>query len=199
MRRLGGILLIGLAAAAAAAGLSAHATSAAPPPTKSTVDVTYSCPVQKDKFIDIYAGTAFPPGYRYPSPGALSFDTGIDTKTVNGTTTTKAQASVAPHKKNGVIIDKKACTKLKRQIPLSTKKLPTVVTATSRYGGYASQSCDTATKVFFRLQVHLTGGKPTSAVLAVRNADAKRKRIALINWSPKKVSAHFAKACTARS
>jgi hypothetical protein len=33
-------------------------------------------------------------------------------------------------------------------------------------------------------------------VLAVRDADAKSKPVALVNWSPKKFSAHFASGCT---
>jgi hypothetical protein len=195
MRRLGGILFVGVAAAAAV-GLSAHATSAAPLPTKSTVDVTYSCPVQKAKVVDVYAGTAFKPAHSTTtSPGALGFDTGIKTKTVDGTTTTKAQASVVP-KKNGVTIDKKACTKLKKKLPLSAKGLPILVTATPTFRGYTSQACDSAKTIVFRLQVHIIGGKPTSAVLAVRNADKKSKPIAFVHWRPKKISAHFSNGCT---
>jgi hypothetical protein len=191
MRRLGSISLLGLAVAAATAGLSAHATSAAALST-STVDVTYSCPVQKAKVVSIYAGVALP---ALDSAGALSFDTGIDRKTVNGTTTTKAQASVSPQK-NGVKVDKKKCTKLKKPIPLSAKKLPYALSLTPGSRGYTNESCTAAAKVVFRLQVRLTGGKPTSAVLAVRNADAKNKPIALVNWSPQKVSAHLENACT---
>ncbi len=195
MRRPSGILLFGLTAALAAAGLSAHATSAAPLPTKSTIDVTYSCPVQKVKVVNIYAGTAFTPAHTTTkSPGALGFDTGIKTKTTDGTTKTTAQASVVP-KKSGVTIDKKACTKLKKPIAFSAKKLPVAVNATPNFRGYTSQACDSARNVVFRLQVHLTGGTPTSAVLAVRDADAKSKPIALVNWSTKKVSAHFATGC----
>jgi hypothetical protein len=197
MRRLGGISIVGVAAAAAAAtGLSAHATSAAPLPTKSTVDVTYSCPVQRAKVVNIYAGTALPAAHNNPSPGALGFDTGIKTKTVGGTTTTRTQASVTAQTTNGVLIDKKACTKLKKPIAFSKKKLPLLVTATTKFRGYTSQACDSTRKVVFRLQVHLTGGKPTSAEFAVRNAGAKGKPIALVNWSPKKVSAHFSLGCT---
>jgi hypothetical protein len=194
MRRLGGMSLLVLAAAVVAAGLSAHATSAAPFSAKSTVDVTYSCPVQKAKVVTIYASTAFKPPGGPPAPGALGFNTGIETKTVNGTTTTKAQASVTP-KKNGVTLDKKACTKLKKRISLSAKGLPYPVTVTPKVLGYTNQACDAAKRIVFRLQVHIAGGKPTSAVLAVRNADAKSKPIALVNWSPKKASGHFSSGC----
>lgn len=191
---MGGISLVGVAAAAAAAGLSAHATSAAPLPTTSTLDVTYSCPVQKAKVADIYAAVRIPASRGGPSPGALNFDTGIEKKTVNGTTTTKAQASVVP-KQNGVTIDKRNCKKLSRQIPFSAKGLPVRVTATPSLRGYTSEGCETATRVIFRLQVHQTGGKPTSAVLAVRNVATKHQPVALISWSPKKVSGHFSRAC----
>jgi hypothetical protein len=194
MRRVGGISLFGVAAAAAAAGLSAHATSAAPLPTSSTLDVTYSCPVQKAKVANIYASVKLRAAHENPAPGALNFDTGIESKTVGGTTTTKAQASVVP-KLNGVKIDKKNCKQLTKQIPFSQRGLPVRVTATAKFRGYTSEACNTATRIIFRLQVHSTGGKPTSAVLAVQSV-TKHKSLALVSWSPKKVLAHFSRACS---
>ncbi len=188
---------MGVAVTAAAVGFCAHATSAAPLSPTTTLDVTYSCRVQKAKVADISASARSPKDVNPSAPGELSFDTGIERKTVGGTTTTKAQASVVP-RQHGVTIDKKNCQKLKTQISLSTKKLPVFVSATPSFRGYTSQVCDTtSTRVIFRLQVHMTGGKPTDAVLALRNADAKRKPIALVSWRPKKVVAHFSRACTA--
>jgi hypothetical protein len=198
MRHARGIAVVGLVAAAAAAALSARAISAGTLPVHSTADVTYSCPVQKAKVVDVYAATAARATNNNPaSPGALGFNTGIETKTVGGTTTTKAQASVTGQKKNGVTLDKKRCTKLPKRIALSAKQLPVLVTATRTFRGYTSQACDSTKRVVFRLQVHLTGGKPTSAVFFVRNGDSKRKPIAFVQWSPQKFTAHFSRGCTA--
>jgi len=192
----GGISLCGVGLAAVAAGLTVHATTAAALPAKSdlappTTDVTYSCPVQAAKLVDVYAGAK--------SPVALIFDTGIETETVNGVTSPKPQASVKPQS-NGVTIDTKNCTKLKKRIAFSTKGLPKTLAATRGHGGSVDKACKTAATVVFRLQVHSGAtGPPTSAVLAVRNDNAKSKPIALVYWSPRRVRVHLESACRAPS
>jgi hypothetical protein len=192
----GWISLCGLAAAAVAAALSAHVTTAAALPAKPalsppTTDVTYSCPVQASKLVDVYAGVK--------NPVALIFDTGIETDTVNGVTSPKPQASVKPQS-NGVTIDTKNCTKLKKRIAFSTKGLPKTLTATRGHGGSVDKACKTAAAVVFRLQVHSSDtGPPTSAVLALRNDNAKSKPIALVYWSPRRVRVHLESGCRAPS
>ncbi len=166
-------------------------------PAKSTLDVTYSCPVQKAKAVYFYAGVKLPGKIYNPytndnaSPGELGFATGGEKTDVTGGVSLPKKDATVVAKKNGVTIDTKACKKQKKQISLSTKGLPYPESADKKFRGYVYQVCDTAvTRVLFRLQVHSIGGMPTSAVFAMRNANSKGKPIALVNWSPKKVTAH---------
>lgn len=204
MRRLGGISLVAVAVAAAAVGLSAHPTAAAGPAAKSTRDLTYSCPVQKAKAVYFYAGTKMDAVYNpytndKASPGEIGFATGgAKTTTTGAVSLPKTEVKVIAQKKNPVTIDGKACKKLKpkKKMAFSAKGLPLLVTAEPKNRGYTYQVCDTTVrKVVFRLQIHFSGSTPTSAVFAVQNADKKHKTIALIYWSPKKVTAHFESAC----
>jgi len=196
MRHLRGLwILVGVAALAGAAVVGVRASSAAPARATSTIDVTYSCPVQKQHFISLYGGATLPPQNNRPRPGGVFVTTGVRTVTKNGVTSTVAQLSFQAVK-NSLRIDKKSCRRVTKQIPLKPKGLPgPAETATATLRGYINQRCDSTARVLLRLQLQLTNGTPTRALVAVRNDDVKSKPIAFFNWIPRKVALYSAAGC----
>ena len=100
-------------------------------------------------------------------------------------------------KKDSLRIDTKSCKRVKRQIPLKAKGLPTPATAvTPTQFGHDSEQCDTSARVLVRLRLQTTNHTPTHALLAVRNDNAKRKPIGFYKWSPSKVSVNAGRSCS---
>ncbi|MGH3056363.1 MAG: hypothetical protein ACRDL7_15420, partial [Gaiellaceae bacterium] len=69
------------------------------------------------------------------------------------------------------------------------------VTVTPTQFGHDNEQCGTAARVLFHLRLKSTAGAPTSALLAVRNDNAKRRPIAFYRWSPSKVSVYIGNSC----
>jgi hypothetical protein len=200
MRRRHGIGIVGLLAAAlGAAAVGVHASSAAPtgPITQaSTFDKTFSCRVRRAHFVGLSASSNLPPVNGQRQPGGLYLTTVQKTRQENGATITLTQVSLSA-RKNSLRIDLSTCRRVKHQIPLKPKGLPTPpVTVTPHHQGFDNEFCDTAARVLVRLQFKTTNGVPSQALLAVRNDNTKRRPIAFYNWSPDKVSIYTANSCT---
>jgi hypothetical protein len=121
--------------------------------------------------------------------------TGVRTVTHNGTTTTVAQVSLQAAK-NGLRIDTKSCRRMKHQIPLKPKGLPSPPsTVTPTLIGRVNAQCATTARVRVRLRFTQTNHTPSRAVLAIRDENAKNQPVALFRWSPSKLSVYTAKAC----
>jgi hypothetical protein len=187
--------MVGLLIAALGAGaVVVHASSAAPTLPASTIDVTYSCRVQAQHFISVNASVTLPPVNGRAQPGVLSLSTGVKVIKHGDTTTVVSQLGVQAVK-NGLRIDKTACRRVKQQIPLKPKGLPTPATiVTPAVRGYDNENCNTTARVLFRLRLKLTSQKPSHALLAVRNTNGKP--VAFYNWTPKKVSIYTGLACS---
>jgi hypothetical protein len=203
MRRRHGIWIVGLLAAAlGAAAVGVHASSAAPtgPITHaSTFDKMFSCRVRRAHFIGLSASSNLPPVNGQRQPGGLYLTTVQKTRQENGATITLTQVSLSA-RKNSLRIDLSTCRRVKHQIPLKPKGLPTPpVTVTPHHQGFDNEFCDTAARVLVRLQFKTTNGVPSQALLAVRNDNTKRRPIAFYNWSPDKVSIYTANSCTVSS
>jgi len=200
MRRRRGIWIVGLlAAAAGAAALGAHASSAASTrgaAGAATTDATYSCRVQRQRFVDIYASVTQPPVDGRAQLAVLVLTTGVKTIVKNNTTETVSQVGVRAAK-NGLKIDKSSCSRVTKHIPLKPKGLagpPTTVTPNFR--GYDGERCNTKARVLVRLRLKTTNGVPTQALLAVRNDDTRRRPLAFYNWNPRKISLYTGNSCS---
>ena len=129
-------------------------------------------------------------------PGGLFLTTLQKTRQENGATITLTQVSLSASK-NSLRIDMSACRRVRQQIPLKPKGLPSPpFTLTPHHQGYDNEFCDTAARVLVRLQFKTTNGVPSHALFAVRNDNTKRRPIAFYNWSPDKVSVSTANSCT---
>lgn len=195
VNRRRGIAIVGLLAAALGAGaVIVHASSAAPTLPASTIDGTYSCRVQAQHFVSLYAGVNLTVNNK-PQPGGVFLNTGVHVLK-QGTTSTSVNQLGVEAIKHGFKIDKTYCHKVKAQIPLKPKGLPTPpITVTPTHEGYDSENCNTTARVLFRVRVKLTGQKPSHALLAVRDTGAKTKPVAFYNWSPQKVAVYISSAC----
>jgi len=198
-----GIWIVGLLAAAlGAAAVGVHASSAAPtgPITHaSTFDKTFSCRVRLAFFVGFSVIFNIPPVNGQRQPGGLYLTTVQKTRQENGATVTLTQVSLSA-RKNSLRIDMSTCRRVKQQIPLKPKGLPTpAFTLTPHHQGFDNEFCDTAARVLVRLQFKTTNGVPSHALFAVRNDNAKSRPIAFYNWSPDKVSVYTANNCTVLS
>ncbi|MGZ4289046.1 MAG: hypothetical protein ACXVZW_06775 [Gaiellaceae bacterium] len=200
MRRRRGIWIVGLLAAAlGAAAVGVHASSAAPTRATaltSTIDKTYSCPVRRQHFVEVFATVTYPPVNNQPQqPGALALTTVVKTINHNGTQETLTQLSLQA-RKNSLRIDQSSCRRVKQQIPLTRKGLPgTPLVARSDRVGDDNVTCGTTARVLFRLRLKLTNGTPIHALLAIRNQKANNRPVAFYNWTAHKVSAYLANSC----
>lgn len=198
-----GIWIAGLLSAAlGAAAAGAHAGFAAPARTTTgvtTIDATYSCHVRHQHFVDLGASVTLPPANNKPQPGVLVLTTGVKTVTRNGVTITVSQVGLSAAK-NSLKIDKASCPRVKRQIPLKPKGLPTPpITVTPTLFGHDSEQCGTAARVLVRLRLTSTNHVPSRALLAIRNDNARRRPIAFYDWSPRKISVYPGKSCSSPS
>jgi hypothetical protein len=143
----------------------------------------------------VYGSVTLPPANDKPQPGLLVLTTGAKTVVKNGVTTTVSQLGLSATKKS-LKVDKSSCLRVKHQIPLKPKGLPTPPrTATPDLFGHVNLQCRTTARVLVRLQLTTTAGLPTHALLAVRDDNAKKRPLAFYNWTPGKVRAYSAPAC----
>ncbi len=198
-----GIWIVGLLAAAlGAAAVGVHAGSAAPTratSVTSTIDKTYSCPVRRQHFVQIYGTVTYPPLNNQPNPGLLALTTVVKTINHKGTQETLTQLSLQA-RKNSLRIDRSTCRRVKHQIPLTRKGLPgPPLVATPNRVGDDNVNCGTTARVLFRLRIKLTNGTPIHALLAIRNQKANNRPVAFYNWSAQKVSAYTSNSCASTS
>ena len=204
MRPRHGIWIVGLLAAAlGAAAVGVHASSAAPTGPishASTFDKTFSCRVRRARLISLSASSNIPANNgQKQSPGGLYLTTVQKTRVQGDATVTLTQVSLSA-RKNSLRIDMSTCNRVKRQIPLKPKGLPSPpFTVTPHHQGFDNERCGATARVLVRLQFKTTNGVPSHALFAVRNDNAKSRPIAFYNWSPDKVSVYTANNCTVLS
>jgi hypothetical protein len=192
-----GIWIGGAVAAALAAVAGVHASSAAPiriAADAGTTNATYSCLVSEQRSVNVYGSVTLPPQDGKKQPGILTLTTGTKTTTKNGVTTTVSQLGLAA-RKHSLVVDKSSCARVRHQIPLKPKGLHSPTTATKNLFGHISVQCRTRSHVITRLLIETKRGIPTHALLAVRNADPKRRPLAFYDWTPTKVTVYSAASC----
>jgi len=201
MRRRRGIWIVGLVAAAlGATAVGVHAGAAAPTRgtmSTSTTDATFSCRVRPGQHVvQLYGSVTLASVQSKPQPGVLVLTTGVKTITRNNTTTTVSQVGLRAVK-NGLKIDKSSCRRVKQQIPLKPKGLPTPgFTVTPTHQGYDNEQCVTTARVLARIRVQTTNQVPSHALFAIRNEGPHGRPIAFYNWSPSKLTVYPGNSCT---
>jgi hypothetical protein len=160
----------------------------------STIDTTYSCKVQSQHFVSLYAGVNLTVNNK-AQPGGVFLNTGVHV-TKRGSTTTSVNQLGVEAVKHGFKIDKSYCRHVKQQIPLKSKGLPSPpTTVTATHSGFDSEKCSTTARVLFRVRVTMTNQKPSHALLAIRDVGTKTKPVAFYNWSPQKATVYTSFAC----
>src|SRR6185437_6471088 len=97
--------------------------------------------VSRQRTINLYGSVTLPPANGKPQPGALVLITGTKTVVKDGVTTTLSQLGLGA-KKNSLRVDKSSCQRVKHQIPLKPKGLPTPpTTATPNLFGHITTQC----------------------------------------------------------
>jgi hypothetical protein len=89
-----------------------------------------------------------------------------------------------------------ACKPVKKSIPLARAKLPLEgVSKKGEFGSAVYGRCLLPGRVLIRMKLHLdSGGKPLSAVLAVRMVK-KHRPVAFVTWSPNKAVGYLSPLC----
>src|SRR5581483_9266345 len=118
----------------------------------STINATYSCAVSQEHSINVYGGVTLPPVKNKPQPGSLMVSTGVKTVAKDGVTTTVSQIGLGA-RKNSLRIDRSSCSRVKHQIPLKSKGLPSssAKTATPTLFGHVGLQCGSGARVLVRL------------------------------------------------
>jgi hypothetical protein len=191
---------VGVAIVAAAVTVAAAASvSAAPASSKQVVDRTYSCKVRPARYIDLESSVTLPPENGQPRPGQVRVTTVKKGIQRNGITFYVPQVFFE-EKKDSLDVDRSACRRSSRRVPLKTTGLPTPgETATPTHTGSVNGRCSTTKRVLVHLKVTMQNGKPEKALLAVRNDSEKSKPVAFYRWSPSKIVAYLGKTCVETS
>jgi len=172
---------------------------AAPASSTRVVDRTYSCKVRPARYIDLETSVTLPPENGQPRPGQVRVTTvkkGIER---NGMTFYVPQVFFE-EKKDSLDIDRSACRRSSRRVPLKTTGLPTPgETATPTHTGSVNGRCSTARRVLVHLKITLQNGKPEKALLAVHNDNEKSKPIVFYRWSPSKIVGYLGNSCVETS
>jgi hypothetical protein len=189
------LAVVAIAAVAAATALAATLASS---PGKTTIDQTVSCttalqgqrPVVwlwgnvRTRLTPVASMQVLPIGptllggvWKLPTP-ELSFATA----------------------KDSFVIDHATCTPSRRRVPLAAAGLPASIPITTTFKGDFREICVVANRahadpVLLHIRLTLSGGVPTHAELAARNA-VTGKPFAYVAWTPTRVASFFASTCS---
>jgi hypothetical protein len=182
-----------------AAGVTARATSAAPARAAgarsaagaTTTDVTYSCHVRADHYVDVYATNTYT-GNR----GKVDLSTLGQTSLSNGIFHHNTQATFEDGRK-GFRVKKSACKRVSTRVPLTSKGIGGYTqTSTPSKQGHVYPRCTTKlTTVLVRFQLELTNGVPTHGIIALRDPKGKGVPLTLVDWRPKEITARVGSRC----
>ncbi len=163
------------------------------------MDPTYSCKVRPARYIDLESSVTLPPENGQPRPGQVRVTTVKKGIQRNGITFYVPQVFFE-EKKDSFDVDRSACHRSSRRVPLKSAGLPTPAeTATPSHTGSINGRCSTAKRVLVHLKLTMQNGKPEQAQVALRNDSEKSKPVAFYRWSPSKVVAYLGKTCVETS
>lgn len=191
---------VGVAIVVAAVTVAAAANvGAAPASSTQVVDRTYSCKVRPARYIDLETSVTLPPANGQPRPGQVRVTTVKKGIQRNGITFYVPQVFFED-KKASLDVDRAACRRSSRRVPLKTTGLPTPgETATPTHTGSVNGRCTTAKRVLVHLKLTMQNGKPEKALLAIRNDNEKSKPVAFYRWSPSKIVGYLGNSCVETS
>lgn len=206
MRQHRGIRIASASAAVAVVALtgaySARA-SASQRQGSQVLDSTYSCQVQAQHYIDVNASVSLAAAQGMPRPAQVWLDTAGKTKQVTnsaGITYQQAQPQVwFQAVKNSLIVDRQACSRSSRAVPLEPAGLTSDGTLTPTFRGSDVARCAVprhTKRVLVHVRITVKNATPQQALVAIRNDDAKHRPVEFIRWSPRKVTAYLANSCT---
>jgi len=172
---------------------------AAPASSTRVVNRTYSCKVRPAHYIDLESSVTLPPENGQPRPGQVRVTTVKKGIQRNGITFYVPQVFFE-EKKDSLDVDRSACRRSSRRVPLKSAGLPTPgETATPSHMGSVNGRCSTAKRVLVHLNLTMTNGKPEQALFAIRNDKAKSKPVAFYRWSPSKIVGYLGNSCVETS
>jgi hypothetical protein len=175
--------------------------NAATAPASSTrvVDRTYSCKVRPARYIDLEPSVTLPAENGQPRPRLVRVTTVKKGIQRNGITFYVPQVFFE-EKKDSFDVDRSACHRSSRRVPLKPTGLPTPgETATPTHTGSVNGRCSTTKRVLVHLKVTMQNGTPETALLAVRNDSEKSKPVAFYRWSPSKIVGYLGNSCVETS
>ncbi|MGZ4372588.1 MAG: hypothetical protein ACXVRQ_10375 [Gaiellaceae bacterium] len=200
MQRRTGIGVVSVSAAAVVAAAITYAAPAAPrsPGESHILDSTYSCRVRAQHYVDFDLSITVKPQPDQVEPAQARIDTVPKTITLGGTEFNVPQI-LFQSVKNSLKVDQTNCRRSSRKVAVKPAGLPAFETVTPRYLGEIQARCATVKRVLVRFRIQMKNHTPQQALIAVRNDDAKMKKLAFFNWKPHKISSHLAKSCVSLS
>jgi hypothetical protein len=191
--RIGVVSAIAVAAVAAASAYAAPAGSTRPRAGSQVVDSTYSCRVRPQRYVDLDTSVGLQKN-GFQEPGQMRVTSVQKAIQRNGVKYNVPQIFFQAVK-NSLKVDKAICRRSPRKIPLKPAGLPLYQTVTPTYFGEVQARCTTSKRVLVHLRIRMTLGTPQQALVAVRNDDAKTRKIAFFKWTPEKIASYLGKSC----
>jgi hypothetical protein len=196
MRRRSGIV-IAVSAVAAASAYATPAASTRPRAGSRVFDSTYSCRVRAQRYVDLAASVT------------LKLESGQEPAQARVTTVPKTiernglnynvPQILFQAVKNSLAVDRANCRRSSRKVALRAAGLPHYQTVTRTVGGEVQVRCSAAKRVLVHLRIEMQNGTPQQALIAVRNTDLKRRKLAFFNWKPRKIASYVANRCVSLS
>ncbi|HKD95564.1 MAG TPA: hypothetical protein VKB43_12735 [Gaiellaceae bacterium] len=199
MQRRSGIWVVSGIAAAVVVTASAYAAPAPRTPIETHVlDSTYSCQVRPERYVDLDASVTIKPEPGQVEPAQARVTTLPKTIQRNGVDYNLPQI-LFQNVKNSLEVDNSTCRRSSRKVSLKAAGLPPYETVTPTFVGEIQARCTSTKRVLVRFRIALKNHTPQQALIAVRNDDAKGRRLAFLNWRPRKISSRLAKSCVSLS
>lgn len=156
----------------------------------STLDRTYSCLAKSRAGVPLVIISAYVSSAR--GPGYFGMYTTADTSPGdNDVTYLEFTAD-----RRGFRVDPSGCRRSTRVVPLSARGIPSNGVLTSDFvGGFDADCKATTGRVDVRVRLTLSDGKPSKALVAVRNQGLRRTPLAFISWTGKREATFLSARC----
>ena len=97
---------------------------------------------------------------------------------------------------NSLTVDQARCNRSPLSVPFNPAGLSSNGTQTQSFNGGIQQVCTGAARVLIHYRVTEAGGAPLQAQVAIRDDDRRRRPLAYIEWSPKRVTTFTRSTCS---
>jgi hypothetical protein len=200
MQRRSGIGAVGVAAAAVVVTASAYGASAAPRSggASHVLDSTYSCLVRPERYVDLDASVTIKPEPGRIEPAQARVTTVPKTMQSQGVDYNVPQI-LFQAAKNSVRVDQGICRRSSRKVALVPSGLPAFETVTPSFVGDVQARCTTTKRVLVRFRIAMKNHTPQRALIAVRDDNAKLRKLAFFNWKPGRIASWLARSCVSLS